>query len=203
MIRDAPVLILDEPTTGVDASATERILAPLRPFVASRATLIITHTLHTVTDADQVIYLENGCMAAAGSHLELLARHPGYAQLYAGNQLARAATVNTDSALMTAPLATGAASDGPEPRGELGPASSDSESLAARPEPPGPPPPPGPPAPAHRRHAALAAVLTLVLVVALAVDATLITEGPRQASDTATRLVHWATQYIVGTESVP
>ncbi|HZZ48201.1 MAG TPA: ABC transporter transmembrane domain-containing protein [Pseudonocardia sp.] len=204
MIRDAPVLILDEPTTGVDASATERILGPLRPFVASRATLIITHTLHTVTDADQVIYLENGCMAAAGSHLELLARHPGYAQLYAGDQLARAATVNTDSAPMTAPLAAGAASDGPEPRPELGPASCGSQSLAARPgAPPGPQPPPGPPAPAHRRHAALAAVLTLVLVVALAVDATLITEGPRQASDTATRLVHWATQYILGTGSVP
>ncbi|MCE3551762.1 ATP-binding cassette domain-containing protein [Pseudonocardia sp. RS11V-5] len=82
MVRDAPVLILDEPTTGLDAGATERILTPLRRLMAGRTTLVISHNLLTVTDADQIVYLENGRITASGRHRELLTRSPGYAELY-------------------------------------------------------------------------------------------------------------------------
>jgi ATP-binding cassette subfamily B protein len=82
MVRDAPVLILDEPTTGLDAAATERILTPLRRLMEGRTTLVISHNLLTVTDADRIVYLEDGRITASGRHRELLTRSPGYAELY-------------------------------------------------------------------------------------------------------------------------
>jgi ATP-binding cassette subfamily B protein len=82
MIRNAPVLLLDEPTTGLDAESAERVLAPLRRLMAGRTSLIISHNLLTVTDADQILHLEKGRVTAAGTHQELLAGSPAYAQLY-------------------------------------------------------------------------------------------------------------------------
>ena len=55
MIRDAPVLLLDEPTTGLDAESSERVLVPLRRLMAGRTTLMISHNLLTVTDADRIV----------------------------------------------------------------------------------------------------------------------------------------------------
>jgi ATP-binding cassette, subfamily B, bacterial len=82
MIRNAPVLLLDEPTTGLDAGSTERVLTPLRRLIAGRTSLIISHNLLTVTDADQIMFLEKGRIAAAGTHPELLTSCPAYAQLH-------------------------------------------------------------------------------------------------------------------------
>jgi ATP-binding cassette subfamily B protein len=76
------VLLLDEPTTGLDAASTQRILAPMRALMTGRTTLIISHNLLTVTDADQILYLTGGRITGAGTHHELLATHPGYAHLY-------------------------------------------------------------------------------------------------------------------------
>ncbi|MGI8646699.1 MAG: ABC transporter ATP-binding protein [Mycobacteriales bacterium] len=82
MIRDAPVLILDEPTTGVDAAASERILTPLRRLMTGRTTIVISHNLDTVTEVDQIIYLDHGRVTETGTHSQLLARDGGYAYLY-------------------------------------------------------------------------------------------------------------------------
>ncbi|MGE0842133.1 ABC transporter transmembrane domain-containing protein, partial [Pseudonocardia sp.] len=82
MIRDAPVLLLDEPTTGLDAESTRRVLEPLRRLMDGRTTVIISHNLITVTDADEIVYVEDGTISARGSHEELLAASPGYAHLY-------------------------------------------------------------------------------------------------------------------------
>jgi ATP-binding cassette, subfamily B, bacterial len=82
MIRDAPILVLDEPTTSIDATTTDRILQPLRRLMAGRTTLLISHDLRTVTEADQILYLESGHVTATGTHTELLAASPGYARLY-------------------------------------------------------------------------------------------------------------------------
>jgi ATP-binding cassette, subfamily B, bacterial len=86
MIRNAPVLLLDEPTTGLDAESTERVLAPLRRLMTGRTSLIISHNLLTLTDADQILYLDDGHITAAGTHRELLSASPGYAHLYRMHQ---------------------------------------------------------------------------------------------------------------------
>ena len=72
MIRDAPILLLDEPTTSLDAEASERILAPIRRLMAGRTTIVISHDLLTVTDAQQILYLERGRITETGTHTELL-----------------------------------------------------------------------------------------------------------------------------------
>jgi ABC-type multidrug transport system fused ATPase/permease subunit len=82
MIRDAPVLLLDEPTTGLDAASTQRVLAPMRRLMTGRTTLIISHNLLTVTDADKILFLRDGRITGAGTHHELLAGNADYAALY-------------------------------------------------------------------------------------------------------------------------
>jgi ATP-binding cassette, subfamily B, bacterial len=82
MIRDAPLLLLDEPTTGLDAASTQRVLAPLRRLMQGRTTIMISHNLLTVADADAIVYLEQGRILGTGTHQQLLASCPGYAHLY-------------------------------------------------------------------------------------------------------------------------
>jgi ATP-binding cassette subfamily B protein len=82
MIRDAPILLLDEPTTSLDADAAQRILDPLRRLMTGRTTIIISHNLLTVTDADQIIYIEHGRITETGTHDQLLTKNNQYAHLY-------------------------------------------------------------------------------------------------------------------------
>jgi ATP-binding cassette subfamily B protein len=82
MIRDAPVLLLDEPTTGLDAESGERVLAPLRRLIEGRATIVISHNLMTVRDATRIVVLDGGRIIESGAHDELLARGAIYARLH-------------------------------------------------------------------------------------------------------------------------
>jgi ABC-type multidrug transport system fused ATPase/permease subunit len=77
LMQDAPVVVLDEPSAGLDAAATRRLLAPLRRLMRDRATLLITHDLELAAAADEVVVLDQGRVVqrAAPSDLawELLA----------------------------------------------------------------------------------------------------------------------------------
>ncbi|MFI6250090.1 ABC transporter ATP-binding protein [Streptomyces sp. NPDC051016] len=81
MLRAAPVLVLDEPTAGLDAIAARQVVAPLRKLMAGRTTIMITHDLTLAPDADRILVVDRGRLVEAGTHAELLAREGAYATL--------------------------------------------------------------------------------------------------------------------------
>jgi len=83
MLRDAPVLVLDEPTTGLDALAAQRVIGPLRKLMSGRTTIMITHDLNLAPHADRVLVLDQGRLVETGTHRELLSQHGLYGQLHA------------------------------------------------------------------------------------------------------------------------
>jgi len=76
------VLILDEPSSQLDARAESQLLERLRRVAADRATLLVSHRFSTLALADRILVLSQGRIVEQGSHLELLARGGLYAQLY-------------------------------------------------------------------------------------------------------------------------
>ena len=78
LMKDAPILILDDAVSAVDAGTEKTILANLAARRAGRTTLMIAHRISTVADADRIIYMEDGVVAAVGTHTELYASLAGY-----------------------------------------------------------------------------------------------------------------------------
>jgi ABC-type multidrug transport system fused ATPase/permease subunit len=72
LLQDAPVLILDEPTAGLDPAAARDLLETLRGITADRATLLITHDRALAASADEVVVLDDGRVTASGPPLEVL-----------------------------------------------------------------------------------------------------------------------------------
>jgi ATP-binding cassette subfamily B protein len=83
VIKKAPILILDEPTSSLDAISEEIVFAALRRLRTGRTTVVIAHRLSTVRDADCILVLDGGRIAAQGRHEELLERSDLYRRMCA------------------------------------------------------------------------------------------------------------------------
>ncbi len=81
LMRDAPVLLLDEATSALDTRSEQLVQAALDRLSRNRTTLVIAHRLSTVRNADRILVMDQGRVAAAGTHAELLAGGGLYAQL--------------------------------------------------------------------------------------------------------------------------
>src|SRR5688572_13090671 len=82
-IRDTPILILDEPSTGLDAESTDLVLQALRKLMKGKTTIIISHELNLIRNADKIIVIKEGQIEQMGSHDELIRAGGLYANLYA------------------------------------------------------------------------------------------------------------------------
>ncbi len=82
LYRDAPVLILDEPTAALDAEAEAELFLAYRELTRGKTSLLITHRLNTVRMADRILVLEGGRIIEDGSHQELLRKGGRYCELY-------------------------------------------------------------------------------------------------------------------------
>jgi len=89
LIKNPPILILDDAFSSVDVETEEEILRELKKFMRGRTTLLISHRISTVRDADRIIYLRGGEIVEQGTHDELLAQRGAYFSLYRRQSLER------------------------------------------------------------------------------------------------------------------
>ncbi|UGB02406.1 cysteine/glutathione ABC transporter ATP-binding protein/permease CydC [Leclercia sp. G3L] len=80
LLHDAPLMLLDEPTEGLDATTERQILDLLEKEMQGKTVLMVTHRLRGLADFDQIIVMDNGQIIEQGSHAELLAKQGRYYQ---------------------------------------------------------------------------------------------------------------------------
>ncbi|MGL9748356.1 ABC transporter ATP-binding protein [Enterococcus sp. DIV0170] len=79
-LRDPKILMLDEATASLDSQSEEKVQRALDQLMEGRTTLVIAHRLSTIVDADHIYFIEKGQVTGHGTHAELIASHPLYAQ---------------------------------------------------------------------------------------------------------------------------
>jgi subfamily B ATP-binding cassette protein MsbA len=82
IVRDSPILILDEPTAALDTESEKLVMEALERLMEGRTVITIAHRLSTIRDADKIVVLKDGVVAEEGTHDELVKRGSIYAELY-------------------------------------------------------------------------------------------------------------------------
>jgi subfamily B ATP-binding cassette protein HlyB/CyaB len=82
LLRQPPILILDEATSALDPDTEQVVVANLRRYARERTTIVVSHRLSTIRDADMLIVLDKGHLVGNGRHDDLIATCPIYANLW-------------------------------------------------------------------------------------------------------------------------
>ncbi len=82
VVRNAPIIVLDEPTASLDRESAEMIGSAIRGLSKNRVCFIITHDLRAITNADQIVYMAGGEIVERGNHAALLAANGAYARVH-------------------------------------------------------------------------------------------------------------------------
>jgi ABC-type multidrug transport system fused ATPase/permease subunit len=110
LIRNNPILILDEPTAALDTESERLVMEALERLMKGRTVITIAHRLSTIRNSDKIVVLKGGVVAEEGTHDELMAKEGVYAELYHiqfGKQSAEASA----TASVSAPTNTGSAGE--------------------------------------------------------------------------------------------
>jgi ATP-binding cassette, subfamily B, bacterial MsbA len=83
LLKDAPILILDEATSSLDAESERLVQEALENLITTRTTIVVAHRLSTIRKADRIVVLVDGTIAEEGTHEQLLAKNGEYSRLYA------------------------------------------------------------------------------------------------------------------------
>jgi ABC-type multidrug transport system fused ATPase/permease subunit len=88
--------VLDEPTEHLDPATADALTADLLRLTRHQSTLVITHRLAGLEEADEILYMERGAVTERGRHAELLAQGGRYAELWWEEQVAHGAAMHAD-----------------------------------------------------------------------------------------------------------
>jgi ABC-type multidrug transport system fused ATPase/permease subunit len=82
VIRDTPILILDEPTVGLDAASEQAVIEAMTALMKGRTSMVIAHHLATIRHADVIFVIDNASVVEHGTHDELMKKKGAYAELF-------------------------------------------------------------------------------------------------------------------------
>jgi ABC-type multidrug transport system fused ATPase/permease subunit len=82
MVRNSPILLLDEPTAALDSESEKLVIDALEKLMKGKTVIAIAHRLSTIRDADLIAVVKDGVVAESGTHDELMARNGLYAELH-------------------------------------------------------------------------------------------------------------------------
>jgi len=82
VIRNTPILILDEPGTGLDASSENLVFEALERLMKGKTSIVIAHRLSTIQNSDVIFVIDEGVIAQSGTHDELIKTEGLYAELF-------------------------------------------------------------------------------------------------------------------------